>query len=162
MSKLYLFHTHIFYFNRTLWVDVLNCELHVISDRITQIETINNLVCKKYMIVMPLVHGQPSLYSCVISDFIKTPRAGDRHGHTAWFVFAVQALCFLRGPGCVAEWEETCWSLTVLMPHSQGFPGRSDTHKQVHSIPEDMLDRRDHRLPGNKQACYRLLCFIIQ
>lgn len=60
-------------------------------------------------------------------------------------------LCFFTSPGCDAEWEEACWSLTVLMPHSQGFPGRSDTHKQAHSIPEDMLDRHDHRLPGNNR-----------
>lgn len=37
------------------------------------------------------------------------------------------------------------------MPHAQGFPGRSDTHKQAYSIPEDMLERRDHRLPGNNR-----------
>lgn len=37
---------------------------------------------------MSLVQGHSSLYSCVIRDFIKTPRAGDRHGHTGWFVFS--------------------------------------------------------------------------
>lgn len=70
-------------------------------------------------------------------------------------------LCFLRGPGCVAEWEETCWSLTVLMPHSQGFPGRSDAHKQAHSIPEDMLDRRDHHRPaGNNRPAVAVVPFV--
>lgn len=65
---------------------------HVISDcERLQLETMNKLVWKKYTIAMPQVQGQPSLYSCVISDFIKAPRAGDRHGHTAWFVFAIQA-----------------------------------------------------------------------
>lgn len=66
-------------------------------------------------------------------------------------LFSRSGLYFFRSPGCVAEWEETCWSLTVLTPHAQGFPGRSDTHKQAHSIPEDMLDRRDRRLPGNSR-----------
>lgn len=47
---------------------------------------------------MPQIQGQSSLYSCVISDFIKTPRAGDRHGHTGRFVFAVQACVFIQEP----------------------------------------------------------------
>lgn len=115
-----------------------------------QIETINKWVWKKYIIAMPQVQGRPGLYSCVISDFIKTPRAGDRHGHTGRFVFATQPV-FSQTHPCVAEWEETCWSLTVLMPHSQGFPGRSNSHKQAHSIPEDMFNRRDHRLPENNR-----------
>lgn len=52
---------------------------------------------------LPQVQGYPSLYSCVISDFTKTPRAGDGHEHTGWFVFCHPGLCFLRGPGCVDE-----------------------------------------------------------
>ncbi len=43
---------------------------------------------------MSQAQGYPSLYSCAISDFTKTPRAGDRHGHTGWFVFAIQACVF--------------------------------------------------------------------
>lgn len=43
---------------------------------------------------MTQVQGQPSLYSYVISDFIKTLGAGDRHEHTGWFVFAIQACVF--------------------------------------------------------------------
>lgn len=44
--------------------------------------------------VLPQVQGYPSLYSCVISDFTKTPRAGDGNGHTGRFVFAIQACVF--------------------------------------------------------------------
>ena len=47
---------------------------------------------------MPQGRGHPSLYSCVISDFIKTPRAGDRHGHTGQFVFAVHRPVFSQRP----------------------------------------------------------------
>lgn len=59
-----------------------------------QIGTINKLVWKNYTIAKPQVQGQPSLYSCVISDFIKTPRAGDRRRHTGRFVFAIPACVF--------------------------------------------------------------------
>lgn len=41
--------------------------------------------------------GQAGLYSCVISDLIKTPRAGDRQEHAGQHVFffpAVQACVF--------------------------------------------------------------------
>ena len=43
---------------------------------------------------MRQAQGQPGLYSCVISDCIKTPRTGDRHRHTGRFVFAIQARVF--------------------------------------------------------------------
>lgn len=52
------------------------------------------IVWKKCKLAMPQVQvqGQSSLYSCVISDFVKTPRAGDRH--TGRFVCAIQACVF--------------------------------------------------------------------
>lgn len=59
-----------------------------------QAQTINKLEWKRYATVMTQVQGQPSLNSCVIIDFIKTPRAGDRHGRTGWFVYANQACVF--------------------------------------------------------------------
>lgn len=43
---------------------------------------------------MTQVQGQPSLNSCVITDSIKTPRAGDRRGHTGRSVYANQACVF--------------------------------------------------------------------
>ena len=54
----------------------------------------NKLVWKKCKLAMPQVQGQSSLYSWVISDFVKTPRAGDRHGDTGRFVCAIQACVF--------------------------------------------------------------------
>lgn len=51
---------------------------------------------------MPQVQGQPSLYSCVIGDYIKTPRAGDRQGHTDWFVLPFRPV-FFRSLGFVTE-----------------------------------------------------------
>lgn len=65
---------------------------------------------------------------------------------TEGFVFSIQA--------CIAvllNERGTCCSLTLLLPHLQAFPGRSDTHKQVRSIPQSMIDRHDHRLPGNNR-----------
>lgn len=44
--------------------------------------------------------------------------------HTWAAVFTT--LCFLWGPGCDAEREETCWSLKSLLP---GFPQRCGHHK---------------------------------
>lgn len=111
--------------------------LHYLSVNI-ELKTINT---------MPQIQGLSSLYSCVINNFIKTPQASERN--EGGFLFAIEAGIFYRSQRCVAEWDETCRSLTVLMPHSQGFPGRSDTHKHAHSIQQNILDRHDHRQPGN-------------
>lgn len=98
------------------------------------------------------VQGRPSLYSCVISDFYQDTSSRWQTRTHRLVCFCHPSLCFLRGPGCVAEWEETCRSLTVLMPHSQAFPGRSDTHKQAHSMAEDMLGTDVITdLPGNNR-----------
>lgn len=49
------------------------------------------------------VQGQLSLYSCVTGDFTEAPRAGDRHGHTGWFVLPMEPVFLFSSPGCVAE-----------------------------------------------------------
>lgn len=67
------------------------------------------------------VQGQRCSCSCVIGGLMETPPAGDGHG---WLF---SSPCFLRGPGCDAGREGTCWSLTALMSGSPGFPRRSQT-----------------------------------
>lgn len=60
------------------------------------------------MVVAGLLRFRASpVYAAVSSVFVSRhlEQVTDMDTHTDWFVFCYPSLCFLRGPGCDAEWD---------------------------------------------------------
>lgn len=117
------------------------------------------IVWKKCKLAMPQVQvqGQSSLYSCVISDFVKTPRAGDRH--TGRFVCAIQACVFSEAQDVllnkgrrVEAWLRRC------LIHRTSLGGLTLTNKPIQN--QRTCFRGDHQLPGNNRPVIVPFVFV--